>query len=583
MRWIKMFVQVLPLWATISPFLGIISVVIAARLNRLFIRPTAIFSAVLTLLLLLATAGQYDPHQSDQPSQAIHSQMETRVDGHEQAAMSPLGLNGLIPIVFDGRLTFGIDGLTLWPCLWIALAVCIATLSPHDRSRESIAHYVIALLFAEGTLLASLTIQQMIFPLLCFEASLPALYFLIGRCGQKDRRRTAGQFLIYQMVGGTLTILGMTLVVVSWPWIRRDFDGHRAPVSFAGTGLIDSIPSLVASNEIAVAVWSDVAPWAFAMLSLGLAIRLPIFPFHSWYVKTLVEASPGVAGLISVALPQVAFCGWVRCVMPLFLQQTLDTSWLLGIAASVGVLHAGVMSLGQTDLRCLGASLSMSCLALAALAMRLPDRSGLAGAFLLVQSQGLSMMILLLLISRFPSRISNQGGDSFQSMAVQQPRLAAMLIVSLLGMGLCGIGGAAGTLVSFVTLTEESIPFAVCGIAAALMTTVATITNLQSVLLGRNTSRSNSRVRNDDHAVKSRAIATDNVGRSSNSTDTTDLTRQEFLVISVIIGLMAWFTLAPQAFLKSGESSLSRLLKRYEFDPQARDRQRASPVELDNN
>ena len=563
MRWLTLSAEMLPFMATISPLIGVLSVTVASRQRPLLVRPAALSNALLTLLLLVATVWNYDPHRVDQRGHADVAQMKVSLGwlADSQAADKSPTRRGI-----DVRLSFGIDGLTLWPTVWLALAVWAAVLIPGPRVDQSSVAYIVALFLSEACLLASLTSRDAIVSLIAFEASLPALYFLIGRWGEQDRRTTAGRFLIFQLVGCGLTLLGTTLIAVAWPWVRSDFDVRRSPLFFDTLGLVEGLQTMVARNEVAVQLWSDLAPWGCVLLVLGLAIRLPAFPFHAWYVTTLEEAPAGVAGLVAIALPQVAFCGWIRFAMPLFVEQAVELSWLLGIVASAGALHAGLRAISQRDLKRLAAALSMGWLALALLAMRLPTREGLTGAWLLVQSQGLAVAGLFLLVGMLQSRHGPREADAVEGLAFQQPKLATMLIALLVGTGAMACCSAAGSLLSLSMLTWESAPFAACGIAATLLLICSMTATAQRVLFGRGPSSRDTSRPTQPHESTARILSgtADRLSRSTQPEDRADLALHEFMALTPFVVLSAWLALAPAVVLERGEPTLLLLLERTE-------------------
>ena len=566
MRWLTLAAEMLPFMATISPLIGVLSVAVASRQNPLLARPAALSNTFLTLLLLGATVWHYDAHGTDPRGRADASQMKVSLgwlaesQGADPADKSPTRRG------IDVRLSFGIDGLTLWPAVWLALVVWAAVLIPGPRVDQSSVAYLVALLLGEACLLASLTSRDAIVSLIALEMSLPSLYFLIGRWGGQNRRTTADRFLIHQIIGCGLTLLGTTLIAVSWPWVRSDFDVRRSPLVFETLGLVEGLQGMVARNEVAIQLWSDLAPWGFVLLVLGLAIRLPAFPFQAWYVATLEEAPAGVAGLVAVALPQVVFCGWVRFAMPLFVEQAVELSWLLGVVASVGALHAGLKALALHDLKRLAAALSMGWLALTLLAMRLPTREGLTGAWLLVQSQGLAVAGLFLLVGMLQSRFGPREADTWEGLAFQRPRLATMLIALLVGTGAMTCGGTVGSILVLSTLTWESMPFAACGIAAALLLVCSMTITVQRVLFGRGPASPESTPLTMPRETAARAPSgtADRLSRSTQPDDRADLTLQEFMALTPFVLLSAWLALAPVVVVHRGEPTLSLLLERTE-------------------
>lgn len=553
MNWLTWIVESLPFLATISPLMGAAAVAVAARLNPAMTRRIAWSSAALTLVLLGAVVWNFDPHRVDERGRTVSSQMVVSFDGLAPSSTVVLPSTGgpndanVPPRGINVRLAFGIDGLTLWPAVWIALAVLVAlsfakTSPPPDHTElESSPTYCIALLVAEAGLLGSLTARDVIVSLLSWEVALPALYFLIGRWGGPERRAVAGRMLIFQRIGGGLTLLGTTLVAVSWPWVRSDFDARRTSLTFDMFGLVDGLRTLISRNEIAVEVWSDVASWACLLLMLGFALRFPAFPFQRWYTHALEDASTGVACLLAIALPQVAFCGWVRFAMPLLTEEAIELSWLLGAVAATGAVHAGLKAAAQSDPKKLAAALSMGHLALALLAMRLPLREGLTGAWLIVQSQGIVTAGLMLLIDFASKRLPHRESAPVEGLAFDQPQRAAMLVLLLVASGTMALASGAGPLLALSQLTWETTPFAACGIATLVLMTWSLLVTSQRILFGRE--------------------------NFSTTPPVPDLNLREFCVVLPLILVLAWLTLAPHAILKSSESTLSQLLQSHERRP----------------
>ena len=137
MRWLTLAAEMLPFMATISPLIGVLSVAVASRQNPLLARPAALSNTFLTLLLLGATVWHYDAHGTDPRGRADASQMKVSLgwlaesQGADPADKSPTRRG------IDVRLSFGIDGLTLWPAVWLALVVWAAVLIPGPRVDQS--------------------------------------------------------------------------------------------------------------------------------------------------------------------------------------------------------------------------------------------------------------------------------------------------------------------------------------------------------------------------------------------------------------------------------------------------------------
>ena len=584
MNWLTMAVELLPFLATISPLLGAAGVVVVSRWNAAWTRASACTSATLTIVLLGAVVGNFDSHRVDERGRTEVSQMVTSFDGlaqssparvsRTQAHRSAAPMSDALKLGEDEnderaaprginvRLAFGVDGVILWPAVWIALATLIALSLPGNTAAATSSAYSIALLIAEAGLLGSLTARDLIVSMLSCEVALPALYFLIGRWGGAERRKAAERLLNFQHLGCGLTLLGTTLIAVSWPWVRSDFDVRRSPLTFDLLDVVDGLRSMVSRNEVAVEVWSDVAPWACLLLGLGFILRFPAFPFQRWYTHALEEASTGVACLLAIGLPQVAFCGWVRFAMPLFREEAIELSTLLGAIAAVGAIHAGLKAASQSDLKKLAAALSMGQLALALLALRLPLREGLTGAWLLVQSQGWVTIGLMLFVGFAQTRSQRGEVETIEGLAFDQPKRAVLLVLLLAASGMMACPSGAGVLLALSQLTWEATPYAACGIATWLLLSWSLLVTAQRILFGRERSSTATPLRFGT-VVHSKDSTADSIEI------TRDLELREFCVTLPLVLLVAWLTLAPQVILQTGDSTWSHLLQSNE--PRAAD------------
>jgi NADH:ubiquinone oxidoreductase subunit 4 (subunit M) len=237
----------------------------------------------------------------------------------------------------------------------------------------------------------------------------------------------------------------------------------------------------------------------------------------------------------------------------------------------VGALHAGLKAVSQFDFKRLTAALSMGWLALALLAMRLPAREGLTGAWLLVQSQGLAVTGLFLFVSILQLRLGPREADALECLAFQRPRLATMLIALLVGTGAMTCYSAAGLLLALSVLTWENAPFAACGIATSLLLICSMIPIVQRALFGRgSTSQEATRpMQSDESVARSPSGMANHLPRFMQSEDRADLTLREFIALAPFVILSAWLTLAPAVVVERGEPMLSLLLQRTERHTEA--------------
>lgn len=472
----------LPFMATMSPVVGVLSTAVVSRWNGSLVKPMAVSNAALTLVLACLMACNYDPRRLDHRGNLDVSQMEVRLNWLSLEPLSPTSVDTAPARGVDVRLAFGIDGVTLWPVVWIALAAWGALCFPGRKAAAEATSYSTGLLIAEAGLLAACTSRDAISSLIFFQVAMLPLCFLIGRFGEGERRLTAERFLIQQLVGCGLTLLGTTLIAVAWPWMQSDLTTQRSSLSFGLPELVDRVQALLARSEIAVQVWDDVSAWGWLLLVTGFAVSLSLFPLHVLFARTLIAAPAGVAGLLAVSVPQVVLAGWLRFIQPLFPTETFSLSGLLGIVAMLGMLHAALEMMTHSNLGALAAALSTTWTSLAFLGARIPLREGLLGTWLFLQFQVLVVMALFLFLGMLEARPDPTSNNTSEGRRRPPLRLAAMLTVLLIGVVAGTFNAPVGSHLMASTLTMERLLLAVCAIAANLLLLWSAIMVFQPLL-----------------------------------------------------------------------------------------------------
>ncbi|MBM4075042.1 MAG: hypothetical protein FJ267_05290 [Planctomycetes bacterium] len=524
---------------------------------------------------------------------------------------------------FVVRFQFELDGLVSWPALWIALAVFGACLHPEGSSFSSPRLYYSLILLAESTLIGTLFATDIIASLIWMQLALPIVFGLIGGWGQFHRRQVASRFLFFQCAGVILSLSGWTLVSVAWPWIHSDFDLHRIPIQFDAQRLIDGLVSTISRNEIAVHAWSSIAGWSLITLMLGLAFRLPLFPFQSSFKDVILEAPMGVASLVVTAFPLIAICGWIRTGLPLLSGEFAGVSWCLQFAAVWGALAAGLnawKSCTLTDtVRCLGASqsidgdgrstrerswsnerpdrindltlvrsqlasLSTGMISLAFLAIASPTQPGVQGAWLLIQSQGviLTGMFLLFGFGEYVDNLKPSQNPTSSQVSLSATRNVGHLypfLLLLFGLNCISLGiGSAGMWLTLFPISLDRFPLLFGAIVASTLMIIGLLLTLQRLL----------------PSVAARSeLRSETIGeRSSNSRNTSELSLTdselikgdsasmmdrplfnhravEVTVLLVFVLSISWLTLFPQIMLSDCDRTLSTILRHFDQNTQS--------------
>lgn len=431
MLWPRFSPQILPLLITISPMIGLVTTVVISRWNRSLVRPMAIANSTITLLLV-ATAVWMQPHVEPTASRDVRKG-QSGVEWLAMPSRAPAAGPASSTTGIKVRLTGGQDGIALWSAVLLALSVW-AVLSYRDSLPDSSEWLTCSGLLASQTLLLAAGFStDAVVAIVLLELSVLPIALIIGTAGDNNRRHVAASWWTWQLTGGVCSLVGLTMLAVSQPWMQAELVPARGAISFDINHLASGIQQLLSRSETAVHIWSHLAPWAAAMLVCGLLIRLPTFPFQGWYASTLVSAPTGISIVVAAAFPLVACVAWLRLGMPLFGMNEGLASSTVGVASLAGLIHAGLKARSEKDLKHLFALLSCAMLSLAGIALSFHNADGVRAAWLMMLSQGLAVPCGLLLTQSLESRWGTRDVSRLSDLVATSPRLAMALGTLLLG------------------------------------------------------------------------------------------------------------------------------------------------------
>ena len=313
-----------------------------------------------------------------------------------------------------------------------------------------------------------------------FELTLVPLFFLIGIWGGPERRHASRKFFIYTLAGSLITLLGLlAVVVVCW---QRDPD-HR--LTFSIPELITQLQHLQAAG-VERAYWSRFEFWVFLAMMAGFAIKVPLFPVHTWLPLAHTEAPTAGSVLLAGVLLKLGTYGFLRLALPL----APEAAWSVGMPV-IGTLSVIAISYGafcaraQDDIKKLVAYSSVSHLGFCTLGMFALNAAGITGSVLQMLNHGLSTGALFLLVGMLYERYHTRQMSDYSGMGARLPWLAtAFVFVSLSSVGLPGLNGFVGEALVFFGMFERHPTFAVLGTAGIIFGAWYLFTMLRLVFFG---------------------------------------------------------------------------------------------------
>jgi NADH-quinone oxidoreductase subunit M len=377
----------------------------------------------------------------------------------------------------------GLDGINLWLIVLTTVlmvpSVLISWKAIDERVNE---YYAWLLLLGAGMLGVFLSFDVILFYIF-FELTLVPLFFLIGMWGGPERRHAARKFFIYTLSGSVIFLLALLAVVVA---CYHKSPGEHA-VSFAIPDLVRIVNQNLALNAPADReFWQTFQFWVFLAMFAGFAIKVPLFPMHTWLPLAHVEAPTAGSVLLAGVLLKMGTYGFLRLALPLTPDACLSVGLpLVGTLAVVGIIYGALCALAQDDFKKLVAYSSVSHLGFCMLGMFALNSAGLTGSLLQMINHGLSTGGLFLLVGMLYERYHTRQISDYSGMAAKLKLLAVCAVfISLSSIGLPGLNGFVGEALVFFGMFEVQPVYAVLGTAGILLGAWYLLTLLRLVFFG---------------------------------------------------------------------------------------------------
>jgi len=317
----------------------------------------------------------------------------------------------------------GVDGISALLVLLTTLLGQVAILSSWSAVQERVrAYYVFLLLLQTGMIGVFCALDMFLFYVF-WEVMLVPMYFLIGIWGGQRRLYAAIKFFLYTLAGSVVMLLGILALY---------FHAKTLP-EYAATGSFDY------TVWLRMGIPQDLQFWVFLAFFLGFAIKVPMFPFHTWLPDAHVEAPTAGSVILAGVLLKMGTYGFVRFSLPLLPQATLDAVPWMAALSIIGIVYAGLVTLVQKDMKKLVAYSSVSHLGFVMLGMFALNPLGLEGSVLQMVNHGLSTGGLFLVVGMLYERRHTREIAQFGGLAHVMPVYASFtLVIFLASVGVLG-------------------------------------------------------------------------------------------------------------------------------------------------
>jgi NADH-quinone oxidoreductase subunit M len=335
-------------------------------------------------------------------------------------------------ISLDIRFSIALDGLSLWLFALTALLLVVAVLVSWEAIKDQQSLYYRLLLLLGTGMLGVFVARDIVLFYLFFEFTLVPLFFLIGIWGSEQRRYAAIKFFLFTLAGSVLTLLGL-LAIVFWDWHAH-----------GGQAMTFSIPELtehLKTNPMPYGLQIGL----FLALFAGFAIKVPLFPLHTWLPLAHVEAPAAGSILLAGVLLKIGTYGFLRFSLPMLPDAAAASMPCLLWLSVAGILYGALVALAQSDLKRLIAYSSVSHLGFCMLGIFALNPVAVQGGALQMINHGLSTGGLFALVGMLYERYHTRRIADYGGIAREVPVLAFfMLFMTLASIGLPGLNGFVG-------------------------------------------------------------------------------------------------------------------------------------------
>ncbi len=410
----------------------------------------------------------------------------------------------------------GVDGISLFLLVLTGFLTPLALLGSWESVHQKTRAFCIVVLLLESAMIGVFVSLDLFLFYVFWDAMLIPMYFLIGIWGYQRRVYAAVKFLLYTMAGSVL----MLLAILSLAYLHHE----------TGSGY---------SFDLLKLYDLDIAPnqqfWFFAAFALAFAIKVPLFPFHTWLPDAHVEAPTAGSVILAGVLLKMGTYGLIRFAFPLFPQAAAFFAPKLAVLAVIGIIYGALVAMVQPDMKKLVAYSSVSHLGFVVLGIAAMNTQGVQGAVYQMLNHGISTGGLFLIVGMLSDRRHTRLISEYGGLKKVTPHLvAAFLIITLSSIGLPGLNGFVGEFLILLGAFRWDPKLTAFAASGVVLSATYMLWLFQRVNYGPVTNEKNAHL--------------------------PDLQPREWAVIVPILAAAILMGVAPNLFLRPIEPSVARLV-----------------------
>ena len=425
--------------------------------------------------------------------------------------------------------TLALDGISIYLVLLSTLIFLLSIyFSWGSITKQEKAYYSLMLVLQVGVIGFFAALDMLLFYIF-FEMVLIPMYFLIGIWGGKERIYASVKFFLYTLVGSLLMLVAIIYL------------GTKVPGYEFTTAYVDLVNDAVVSG--------GAQRFMFIAFTLSFAIKVPLFPLHTWLPDAHVQAPTAGSVILAGVLLKMGTYGLIRFCLPLFPEASVAFAPFMSGLAVVGIIYGGMAAMVQKDVKKLVAYSSVSHMGFIVLGIFAFTAEAMSGAIIQMINHGIATGALFLLVGMIYDRRHTRMIADFQGLAKQVPIFTLIFMITVMAsVGLPGLNGFVGEFLVLMGAFKSSVignVFAVLAATGVVIAAVYLLWMFRRVMFGE--------LDNDENRKL------------------TDLNRREIAVMVPLVVLMFWMGLYATPFLKqisfSSDNVVNYVLEKNHISP----------------